>query len=171
MRPGQRVLVNGAAGSVGGYAVQLAKHLGAHVTGVCGARNVELVASLGADRVVDYGAEDFTAGSRRYDVVFDAVGKSSFRKARRVLTPTGCYLSTTGLWNVVLAILTRLRPGPRVRAGMSVRKHEALRYLRELLERDGLRIVVDRQYSLDEIVEAHRYVETGHKRGNVVVTV
>jgi NADPH:quinone reductase-like Zn-dependent oxidoreductase len=171
VRPGQRVLVNGAAGSIGTYAVQLAKHLGAHVTGVCSAGNAELVTSLGADRVVDYRTEDFTAGPERYDVVFDAVGKSSFRLARRALAPTGVYLSTTGLWNIVLAVVTRLRPGPKVRAGMSVRKHEALAYLRELLERDGLRIVVDREYTLEEIVEAHRYVETGHKRGNVVVTV
>jgi NADPH:quinone reductase-like Zn-dependent oxidoreductase len=169
VQSGQKVLVNGASGSIGTYAVQLAKHLGAEVTGVCGPRNVELVSSLGADRVVDYTRHDFTRDGERYDVIFDAVGKSSFARCRTSLTRTGRYVSTVGLWNNVLALWTVVRGGPRVVTGMSVDKRGLLAYVTELIEADKLRVVVDRRYPLTEIVEAHRYVETGHKRGNVVV--
>lgn len=171
VRPGQRVLVIGGSGSIGTYAVQLAKQAGAVVHAVCSGRNAKLVESLGADRVFDYTVEDFTAGGERYDVVFDTVSRSSFARCRPVLAPTGCYLPTTGLGNNVLALRTALTGGPRVRTGMSVRKHAALAELRELLAQDRLRIVVDRRYPLAEIVAAHRYVEGGHKTGNVVITV
>ncbi|GAA1602529.1 NAD(P)-dependent alcohol dehydrogenase [Catellatospora bangladeshensis] len=171
LQPGQRVLVIGASGSIGTYAVQLARHLGAHVTAVCGTRNVELVTSLGADRVIDYTAEDFTATGDTYDVVFDTVGRSSFTRCRRVLAPRGCYLPTTGLHHLPLSWWTALRGGPRVVTGMSVSKNEALVYIRDLIEQDRLRIVIDRTYPLADIVEAHRYVDSGHKTGNVVVTV
>jgi NADPH2:quinone reductase len=171
VQPGQRVLVIGASGSIGTYAVQLAKHFGAHVTGVCSTRNIALVTELGADAVVDYTREDFTQGAQRYDIVFDTVGKSSFRACRKVLAPGGCYVPTTGPVSIYLSALwTALRPGPKVKVGMSVEKNEALVFLRDLIESDKLRIIIDRVYPLDEIVEAHRYVDQGRKRGNVVVS-
>lgn len=168
---GQRVLINGAAGSIGAYAVQLAKHLGARVTGVCGPRNVDLVQALGADRVIDYTAQDFTKGGERYDVIFDAVSKSSFRRCRAALAGDGCYVATTGLPNAFLMAWTRLTRGPRVVTGMSVQKNDALAYLAPLIEAGELTMVIDRTYPLEQIVAAHRHVETGHKRGNVVVLV
>jgi NADPH:quinone reductase-like Zn-dependent oxidoreductase len=171
LQPDQKVLVIGASGSIGTYAVQLARHLGAVVHGVCSGRNVKLVESLGADRVFDYTVEDFTRSGERYDVVFDAVGRSSFARCRAVLAPRGLYLPTTGLVNNVLAVRTAVSRGPRVRTGMSVRKHAALTVLRDLLSEDRLQIVVDRTYPLAEIVAAHRYVDTGHKVGNVVVSI
>ena len=131
----------------------------------------EGLASLGADRVFDYTAEDFTTSGERYDVVFDTVSRSSFAACRPVLAPRGCYLPTTGLRNNLLQVRTALTGGPRVRTGMSVRKHAALAALRGLLEAGALRIVVDRTYPLSEIVAAHRYVDSGHKVGNVVVTI
>ncbi|WP_165986626.1 NAD(P)-dependent alcohol dehydrogenase [Streptomyces sp. YIM 98790] len=168
---GQRVLINGAAGSIGTYAVQLAKHFGAEVTAVCGAGNAGLVTSLGADTVIDYAREDFTRNTGAYDIIFDAVGKSSFRACRGALSDRGCYLSTMGLHNYLWMLLTFLTRGKRVRTGLSVRKNEALLFLKDLLENDRLTLVIDRNYRLDQIVEAHRYVDRGHKRGNVVVTV
>jgi NADPH2:quinone reductase len=171
IEPGQRVLIIGASGSIGTYAVQLARHFGAHVTAVCSTGNVELVESLGAHAVVDYTREDFTTRGETWDIVFDTVGKSAFARCKGSLTPTGCYVATTGLFNYVLAAWTRLRGGKRVITGMSVDKREALEVLRPLLESGELRIVIDRRYTLDQIVEAHRYVDTGHKRGNVVITV
>jgi NADPH:quinone reductase-like Zn-dependent oxidoreductase len=170
VRPGQRVLVLGASGSIGTYAVQIAKRLGAEVTGVCSTPNVELVESLGADHVIDYTRGDFTQSDTTYDVVFDTVGKSSFARSRGVLAPSGRYVATTGIANFLLALATRFS-GKRVVTGMSVDKSDALAYLRSLIEADGLRIVIDRQYDLDDIVEAHRYVDSGRKRGNVVVRV
>ena len=169
--PGQRVLVIGASGSIGTYAVQLAKHLGAHVTGVCGPGNVELGAFLGADRVIDYTAQDFTEDGEKYDVIFDTLGKSSFRRCKAALTRSGCYVPTTGLPNNVLMLWTALTRGPRVVTGMSVKKNDALAFLTELIEADELTIVIDRTYPLEQIADAHRHVETGHKRGNVVVLV
>jgi NADPH:quinone reductase-like Zn-dependent oxidoreductase len=168
---GQRVLVIGAAGSIGTYAVQLARMFGAEVTGVCSTRNIDLVTSLGADRVIDYTREDFTKLGQTWDVVFDTVGKSSFARCNGALTPTGCYVATTGLFNYALAAWTRLRGGKRVLTGMSVDKRDALEVLRPLLESGALRIVIDRRYTLEQIVEAHRYVDTGRKRGNVVLSV
>ncbi|MDI1464719.1 NAD(P)-dependent alcohol dehydrogenase [Catellatospora sp. KI3] len=171
VRSGQRVLVVGASGSIGMYAVQLAKHFGAHVTGVCSGANADLVRSLGADDVVDYTREEVTGRGGRYDVVFDTVGKLGYPAARRVLHRSGCYLPTTGLVNYWYAVMAAVTGAPRVRCGMSADKTRALPFLRDLIEAGGLRIVIDRTYRLDEIVEAHRYVDTGRKRGNVVVTV
>lgn len=171
VRAGQRVLVNGASGSIGTYAVQLAKLFGAEVVGVCGPGNVELVESLGADRVIDYTRHDFTQDVDAYDVVFDTVGKSSFRASRRALRAGGRYVPTTGVANVFWGLWTAMRGGKKVVVGMSVRKNAALLAVKELLESGRLRIVVDRTYPLERIAEAHRYVDTGRKRGNVVVTV
>jgi NADPH2:quinone reductase len=171
IRRGEKVLVNGASGSIGTYAVQLAKHFGAEVTGVCSGRNAQLVRSLGADHVVDYTQQSFTENGERYDIIFDAVGRSSFAACRGSLTGTGRYLATTGLVNYPLAVWTRLRGGPRVVSGMSVDKNGALVVLRDLIEAGRLRIIIDRRYPLDQIADAHRYVETGHKSGNVVIAV
>lgn len=168
---GEKVLVIGASGSIGTYAVQLAKHLGAAVTGVCSGRNADLVRSLGADDVIDYTREDFTGSGRRYDVVFDTVGRSSFAACRGSLTTAGRYLATTGLVNYPLAAWTAVRRGPRVITGMSVEKTAALAFLRDLIEAGRLRIVIDRRYPLAQAVDAHRYVEQGHKSGNVVIAV
>ncbi|MEV0679367.1 NAD(P)-dependent alcohol dehydrogenase [Actinosynnema sp. NPDC050436] len=171
VRAGQRVLVNGASGSIGTYAVQLAKHFGAEVVGVCGPANVELVRSLGADEVIDYTERDFTADRSRYDVVFDTVAKSSFRKARGSLRPGGKYVPTTGLSNNLWALWTAVRGGPKVVVGMSVDKSTTLPVVKELVEAGVLRVVVDRTYPLERIAEAYRYVDTGRKRGNVVIAV
>jgi NADPH2:quinone reductase len=168
---GHKVLVIGASGSIGTYAIQLARHFGAEVTGVCSTANVELVTSLGAHRVIDYTRDDFATEGIRYDIVFDTVGRSSFRRCREALAERGCYVATTGLANYLWAAWTRLRGGPRVITGMSVDKRAALPLLAQLVDAGELRIVIDRRYTLDEIVAAHRYVDTGRKRGNVVVTV
>jgi NADPH:quinone reductase-like Zn-dependent oxidoreductase len=171
IRPGDQVLIVGASGSIGSYAVQLARHFGAEVTGVCRTRNVEFVKSLGADRVIDYTREDFTQAATQHDIVFDTAGKSSFTACRKALKQGGRYVTTTGLVNYLLAFCTRWGRGKRVITGMSVDKSEALPFLRSLIEAGQLRIVIDRCYPLEQIVEAHRYVESGRKRGNVAITV
>jgi NADPH:quinone reductase-like Zn-dependent oxidoreductase len=171
IRTGDRVLIIGASGSIGSFAVQLARHFGTDVTGVCSTKNVEFVESLGAQRVIDYTREDFTRASAAYDIVFDTAGKSSFAVCRGTLAPGGRYVATTGLSNYLLAMWTRVGRGKRVVTGMSIDKSEALPFLRSLIEAGQLRIVIDRVYPIDEIVEAHRYVDTGRKRGNVVIQV
>jgi NADPH:quinone reductase-like Zn-dependent oxidoreductase len=174
IRSGRRVLVNGATGAIGSAAVQLAKGLGAEVTGVCGAEQVELVRGLGADHVIDCTANDFTRDWRRYDVVIDAVAKSSFGRCRRLLKPGGIYLSSDlGAWaqNPLLAITTPLLGGRKVMFPIPRNDQEMIRYLRDLLESRAFRPLIDRRYPLDRIVEAYRYVETGRKIGNVVITV
>jgi NADPH:quinone reductase-like Zn-dependent oxidoreductase len=172
-REGKRIVVYGASGAYGTAAVQLAKHFGAHVTAVCNTKNVELVRSLGADEVIDYLEEDFTRNREAYDVVLDAVGKHSFRKSRRSLEPHGVYLATDlgFLWHVPLLALWSKRLGKRkllFSLGSSTR--EDVLYLAELVEAGEFRPVIDRRYPLEEIVEAARYVETGQKVGNVVLT-
>jgi NADPH:quinone reductase-like Zn-dependent oxidoreductase len=171
IQSGEKALVIGASGSIGTYAVQLAKHFGVEVTGVCSGRNAELVRSLGADEVIDYTRDDFTKNGQRYDIIFDTVGRSSFSACRDSLTSTGRYLATTGLHNYLLAALTALRGGPRVVSGMSVEKNAALRFIGDLLDAGRLRIIIDRRYPLEQVADAHRYVETGHKSGNVVIVV
>jgi NADPH:quinone reductase-like Zn-dependent oxidoreductase len=174
---GQRVLINGAAGSVGSAAVQLARHLGADVTAVCGARSADLARSLGADRVIDYTVEDFTRSAERYDVVFDAAGKSSFSRAAAVLKDGGIYMTTVIGLRIVPLMAWTSRFG-RKRAAITftgLRKPAAkgadLRLLMGLAEAKAIRAVIDRRYPLDASVEAHRYVEGGHKQGAVVLTV
>jgi NADPH:quinone reductase-like Zn-dependent oxidoreductase len=171
VQAGQKVLVIGASGSIGTYAVQIAARAGAVVHGVCSGRNAALAASLGASRIHDYTVEDFTAGDENYDVVFDTVTRSSYRECRPILKARGVYLPTTGLINNVLELRTAVTGGPRVRTGMSVRKHDALAELRDRLEKGELRVIVDRTYPIAELAEAHRYVDTGRKTGNVVITV
>jgi NADPH2:quinone reductase len=132
---------------------------------------VELVRSLGADHVVDYTKQDFTDSAETYDIIFDTVGRSSYARCRPLLAKHGRYVSTVGLWNNGLALWTSIRPGKKVVTGMSVNKNAALPYIRDLIEAGELRVVIDRRYTLTDIVEAHRYVDTGRKRGNVVVSV
>jgi NADPH:quinone reductase-like Zn-dependent oxidoreductase len=174
VRKGTSILVYGASGSVGTAGVQLAKHFGADVTAVCNTKNVELVASLGADEVVDYTREDFTRNGKTYDVVFDAVGKHSFRRCRRSLKPGGTYIETDigFLWHVpVLALLTRWIGDKRVRMGIVRYTKSDVLFLKELIEAGEYRAVIDRRYPLEDVVEATRYVELGQKTGNVVLTV
>jgi len=174
-RERQRILVYGASGATGTAAVQIAKHFGAHVTAVCNTKNVELVRSLGADEVVDYLQEDFTKNGKTYDVVFDAVGKHSFRRCRDSLEPGGVYVATDlgFMWHVpILALLTR-RIGDRkvlFPLGPPSTKEDVL-FLKELVEAGNYRAVIDRRYPLEQVIEATRYVETGQKTGNVVLTV
>ncbi len=172
LREGQRILVYGASGSVGTAGVQLAKHLGAHVTAVCNTKNVELVRSLGADAVIDYLQEDFTKNGKTYDVVFDAVGKHSFRRSRRSLTSGGTFVETDlgFMWHVPLLVLLTRWSSRRVRLGVTKYSKEDALFLGALLEAGEYRAVVDRQYPLEDVVEAARYVETGQKTGNVVLT-
>ncbi|GHE36304.1 NAD(P)-dependent alcohol dehydrogenase [Streptomyces capitiformicae] len=174
IRAGQDVLVHGATGAIGSAAVQLLKHHGATVTAVCGTPHLELVKSLGADRVVDHTAQDFTEDEQRYDAVFDAVGKSTFGRCKRLLKPGGVYLSSDlgpGWQNLLLPLVTPLFRGRKVKFPFPKQDQEMVRYLRDLIEAGEFRPVIDRRYPLDEIVDAHRYVETGQKIGNVVITV
>jgi NADPH:quinone reductase-like Zn-dependent oxidoreductase len=169
---GQHVLVNGGTGAIGSAAVQLLKSLGVHVTAVCSSENVELVERLGADRVIDYRAVDFTTEDQTYDVVFDAAGKSSFGRCKRLLKPRGIYLSTElGPFpqNPILALITPLLGGKKVLFPIPKHDQAMIKYIRGLVESGAFRPVVDRRYPLAEIVEAYRYVETGQKIGNVVI--
>jgi NADPH:quinone reductase-like Zn-dependent oxidoreductase len=171
---GQHVLVNGATGAIGSAAVQLLKRLGAVVTAVSNTERMELVRGLGADRVVDYTAEDFTKDEQAYDVVIDAVGKSSFGRCKRLLKPGGIYLSSDlGFLaqNPILALITPLFGGKRVMFPIPPKyDQERVRGFKEMIESGEFKPVIDRRYRLDQIVEAYRYVETGQKIGNVVIT-
>lgn len=177
LQAGQHILINGASGGIGTAAVQLAKMMGAEVTGVCSTRNVDLVRSLGADHVIDYTREDVTQQGIQYDLIFDTVGKIPFAIARKALTPVGSYLSPVLAFNMLLeTIWTSLIRGQKaIFAATGLRKKEAKKedfvILRDLLEQGVLRPVIDRTYRLPQIAEAHRYVDKGHKRGNVVIKV
>jgi len=176
IKQGQTILINGASGSIGTAAVQLAKHFGADITGVCSTANLELVKSLGADRIIDYTNEDFTQTGQTYDIIFDAVGKSSFPRCRGALKEGGIYLSTAGtpviilqtLWTSMfgskraMAAFTGLRPARE--------KAKDLLMLEQLVEAGAMRAVIDRRYPLEQTAEAHRYVDKGHKKGSVVIT-
>jgi len=174
IRPGHHVLVNGATGGIGSAAVQLLRNLGAHVTAVCAGSHAELVRTLGAERVIDYTVQDFTTDSQRYDVVIDAVGKSTFARCRRLLRPRGIYLSSElGPYaqNPALAMLTPLLPGRRVRFPVPRHDQAVVEHLKASMESGQFTPVIDRSYLLDQIRDAYRYVETGQKIGNVVITV
>lgn len=174
VQKGQSVLVNGASGSVGIYAVQLAKHWGARVTGVCSGRNVDLVKSAGADAVIDYTQTDFTQGAERYDVVFDAVGKSSYAKCKPILTPSGVYMTTVPTLGIVFDMLfTMMGNGKKAKfatAGL-MQSPTTFADIKALIEAGALQAMIDRHYPMEQIAEAHRYVDTGRKRGNVILDI
>lgn len=173
LKAGQKILINGASGAVGLYAAQLAKHMGAEVTGVCGPTNAERVKAMGADKVIDYTRIDFTATGEKYDVIFDAVGKRSFKQCKGSLSPRGVYLSTVPSFSIVFHMLWTAAFGRKkaifATAGLMQTK-ENLKLLAEWFEAGILQAVIDRRYPLEQIAEAHRYVDTGHKKGNVVIT-
>ncbi len=169
---GQHVLIYGASGSVGTFAVHLAKYFGAEVTGVCSTTNIALVKSLGADKVIDYTKEDWTKSGETYDIIFDTVGKSSFSGCLRSLKKEGVYLQAF----TTLALSARMRwtsmtSSKILIGGTAAPQTEDLVFLKELIEAEKIRPAIDRCYPLEQIAEAHRYVETGHKKGNVVITV
>jgi len=172
LRKGRRILIYGASGAIGTAGVQLARYFGADVTAVCNTKNLELVKSLGADRVIDYTQEDFTKNGQTYDVIFDAVGKHSFRRCRGSLRPGGIYLPTDGFGNLILALVTPRLGGKKVLFQIPPRqtKQDVL-FLKELIEAGKYRPVIDRRYPLEDVVEATRYVETEQKTGNVVLTI
>jgi NADPH:quinone reductase-like Zn-dependent oxidoreductase len=174
VRPGQKVLINGAAGGVGTFAVQIAKFLGSEVTGVCSTRNVEMVRSLGADHVIDYTREDFTQGGPSYDLILDNVGNRSFADCRRALTPKGVHIPNSGhagMGYFVRALVRSAFVRQQGRPYLSVPKRADLVLLKELLETGKIRPLIDKAYRLSETPEALGYIGEGHARGKVVVTV
>jgi NADPH:quinone reductase-like Zn-dependent oxidoreductase len=170
IQPGQKVLVNGASGGVGVYAVQLARHYGAEVTGVCSTANVELVKSLGADKVIDYTKEDFTQRGETYDLIFDILGKASFSRCKSSLKSNGIHLFASFKMKQLFQMLwTSMTGGKKVICAIAPGSTEDLISVKELIETGKIKSIIDRRYLLEQTAEAHRYVETGHKMGNVVI--
>jgi NADPH:quinone reductase-like Zn-dependent oxidoreductase len=170
---GQDILVYGATGAIGSAAVQLLKSTGAHVTAVCGTEHLELVRGLGADRVIDYMAEDFTKDEQKYDVVLDSVGKISFSQCKQLLKPRGIYISSELgplAQNPFLALIAPLHGGKKVMFPIPKHDQQMIKHLANLVESGEFRPVIDRTYPLDQIVDAYRYVETGQKTGNVIIS-
>jgi len=171
LRKGQRILIYGASGSIGTAGVQLARYFGADVTAVCNTKNLELVRSLGADTVIDYTQDDFTKNGQTYDVIFDAVGKHSFRRCRGSLKRGGIYIPTDGPQNLILVLWTsRIGDKKVIFPSQRATKKDVL-FLKELVEAGKYRAVIDRSYRLEQVVDATRYVETEQKTGNVVLTI
>ena len=169
-KPGQKALVYGATGAIGTSYVQFLKYYGVYITAVCRGENKELVKSLGADKVIDYTKEDFTKDSEQYDFVFDAVGKSSFFKCKKLLKEKGGYTSSGGWINFFLLIITPLLGGRKVFFFFAARITEELKFIRDRVEKGNFRPVIDRKYPLDKIAEAYRYVVSGQKIGNVIIS-
>ncbi len=177
IKAGDKLLINGASGSLGTYAVQIAKQLGAEVTGVCSAANVKMVKELGADFVIDYTKEDFTANGKKYDVIFDTVGKTTFSVCKNSLTERGIFLSAVLKFGLLLQMLrTALVGKKKVKSSstgmlpVKVRLNYLLE-VKDLLKAGKIKSVIDTSYSLKQMAEAHSYVEKGHKKGNVIVEV
>lgn len=171
IQPGQKILIHGASGAIGTYAVQLAKYYGAEVTGVCSATNTEMVKSLGADKVIDYTKEDFTKSGERYDFVFDVVGRTTFSQCKGILKPKGIYLENMlELKDILKMMWTSITGGKKIKGGISKESAENLNFFIELYESGKLKPVIDRIFPLEKTAEAFRYVEQGHKKGNVVIT-
>ena len=169
---GQKILINGASGSVGSAAIQIAKYFGAEVTGVCSAANMELVKSLGADQVIDYTRQDFTKSNETYDIIFDTVGKTSFSGCKNALKQKGLYLAGAGgLREFGQMAWTSMTGGKKVIAGASSERTEDLIFIKKLAEMGKIKPVIDQRYPLEQTADAHRYVDKGHKKGNVVITV
>jgi 2-desacetyl-2-hydroxyethyl bacteriochlorophyllide A dehydrogenase len=171
IQSGQKVLIYGASGSVGTFAVQIAKHLGANVTGVCSSGNAELVKSIGADQLIDYTKEDFSKNGETYDVIFDTVGKSSFSDCIKVLNKDGTYLHAVATPALKIRMKwASMLTGKKIIGGTAVINTEELMFLNELVEKGKIKPVMDRIYPMEQIIEAHRHVDNGHKKGNVVIT-
>ena len=173
IQSGQKTLIYGASGSVGTFAVQLAKYFGAEVTGVCSTTNLEMVKSLGADNVIYYTKEDFTKSDQTYDIIYETVGKSSFSRNISSLKNEGIYLAGNppGMSSIVKMQWTSMRGSRKILFGPAPGDKEGLIYLKELIEAGKVISVIDRSYPLEQIAEAHRYADTGHKKGNVAITV
>jgi NADPH:quinone reductase-like Zn-dependent oxidoreductase len=172
IRPGQKVLIIGASGGIGSAAVQLAKYFGAEVTGVCATPRLDFVKSIGADKVSDYTQEDFTQNGETYDVIFDILGKSSFERCRSSLTSNGHYLLASFKLKQLLQMLwTSKTSSQKVVCALSGEKPEDLHFIKELIEAGKIKSIIDRRFPLEQTADAHRYVEQGHKKGNVVITV
>jgi NADPH:quinone reductase-like Zn-dependent oxidoreductase len=172
IRGGIRVLINGAGGSIGTYAVQIAKSFGAHVTCIDSALKLEMLHSIGSDEVIDYTKEDFTKNGKVYDLIIDVVGKSSFSRSVRSLSRNGYYiLGNPRLPGKIRGLWVSLTTTKKVVSKLAVSKVDDLNYLKELIEAGKIKSVIDRRYPLEEVAEAHRYVEQGHKIGNVVITI
>ncbi len=179
LHPGQKVLINGASGGIGSAAVQIAKFYGAEVTGVCGTPRLEFVKSLGADKVIDYTKEDFTQSGETYDLIFDVLGKSSFSQCKSSLNQNGRYLLASFkmgdlvqmLWTSMMSGLPGRQAGKKVICALAPGSTEDLNAVKELIEAGKIKAIIDRRYPLEQAAEAHRYVEEGHKRGHIVITV
>ena len=172
IQPGQKVLVNGASGGIGSAAMQLAKHFGTHVTGVCSTLRVDFVRSIGADKVIDYTKEDFTQNGETYDLILDIMNKSSFARCKDSLTSTGIYLLASFKMKQVLQMVwTSLTGGRKVVCALSGEKPADLLLIKELAEAGKIKAIIDKRYPLEQTAEAHRYVENGHKKGNIVISV
>ncbi len=176
IQPGQKVLIYGASGAVGAASIQVAKQFGADVTAVCSSANFELVKSIGADSVIDYRKDDFTKNGQQYDIIFDTVGKRSFAACKGSLTPNGIYLNSGNAATILPMLWTRffgrkkaILAATYVRSASEIKKDLAV--LKELIEAGNIRAVIDRTYPLEKTADAHRYVETGRKKGNVVITI
>lgn len=173
LQPGQKVLINGASGGIGSMAVQLAKYYGAQVTGVCGMPRLEFVRALGADKVIDYTQQDFTQNGETYDLILDILGRSSFSRCKNSLEPDGIYLlasfKSQALYDMLWTFITGSRQ--KVICAMAGEKAEDLVFIKELVEAGKIKAVIDRRYPLEQTAEAHAYVESGHKKGHVVITV
>lgn len=169
---GQKILIYGASGSLGTAAVQLAKYFGAEVTGVCSTANLEFVKSLGADKVIDYTQEDFTKAGQTYDIIFDTIGKSPFSGCVKKLNHNGIYLRAVHmeLLSIVRGLWTSMTSSKKVIGGTAIERKENIVFLKELIEAGKLKPVIDKRYPFEQIVDAHRYVDKGHKKGNVVIT-
>lgn len=177
IKENQKVLINGASGALGTYAIQIAKHFGAEVTGVCSSANVEMVKALGADYVIDYTKEDFTKKDKQYDIIFDTVGNSSFTKSKKAVAKNGSYLSAVFGFRIFLqSIISSLLGGKKVKLSATglLPIKQRLNYLlelKELLKKGRIKTVIDHHYRLSQMAEAHKYVETGRKKGNIIITI
>jgi len=173
LKSGQKVLVNGATGGIGSASIQLLKYFGANVTAVCGTKNIELVKSLGADKVIDYMKEDFTKNDQKHNYIFDAVGKSTFAKCKPLLQPGGVYMSSELGYmaqNIFFALITPIIGNKKVIFPIPKDLKGSIFFIKKLIEKGKYKSVIDRKYPLEQIVEAYRYVEKGQKTGNVVIT-
>ena len=172
IQKGQKVLINGASGAIGTYAVQIAKYYGAEVTGVCSSVNIDMVKSLGADKVIDYTKDDFTQNGIVYDVIFDVVGKTTFLDCKDILKKQGIYLvNLIEKEELIRMILPFLASGRKIKGGSTPENVELINLLKELIELGKLKPIIDRSYPLEQTAEAFKYVEIGHKKGNVVISV